>query len=347
VPSTDRHSGPAIRVLGATEIAGLVDLDDVVRTQDAAFRRLADGTGQLAARQLLDDETNGSTAFCYSARTAPGAGAVCKFGSVNPENGQSGIATVSATVLALDPHTGRLAALLDGEAVTTLRTPAASVVAARQLVRSGPIRLAVLGSGVQARAHATALCAGLTAGSAGSAGSAVESLTVWSPAAGRRSGAVSDLRSRLTADVAEGGSAETAVAEADLVVTATTSRTPVVRAEWLRPGATVLSLGSFAPDRHEYGPDVLDRADVIAVDDPDTALRQSGPLAAAVASGSLVPERVVGLGELLLGRRPGRTRDDQVVLYTSVGLGIQDAALAELLLARAHERGVGRLVSLA
>lgn len=328
--SIARPFADPVLTLGAEEIAALADLDSVIESQRHAFLSLDDGSAQAPSRLLLNGPDD-SVAFCYASRLTPDAGAVCKFGSVNPANAADGLPTISALVIALDPGTGQVAALLDGDAVTALRTPAASALAMTSLARADTSSLAVIGTGLQARAHVRALCAVLP----------ITEVTLTSPNPASVSAAVAELRAGLAAEVRAASSAPEAVTGAGLVVTATTSRTPVLRADWLAPGATVLSVGSFAPERREFGDDVLRRADVIVADDPETAWRQAGPFVHARKTGSIDTERVRGLGDILLRRHPGRTSPGQLVVYNSVGLGIQDAAVAWLLIDRARAAGSG------
>ncbi|MCW2944956.1 MAG: ornithine cyclodeaminase, partial [Actinoallomurus sp.] len=181
---------------------------------------IADGTAQAPSRLLLNGPED-SVAFCYASRLTPDTGAVCKFGSVNPTNAAEGLPTISALVIALDPGTGRVVAFLDGDAITGLRTPAASALAMKSLARADTTSLAVIGTGLQGRAHVRALCAVLP----------ITRVTLMSPDEASRSAALTELREDLPVEVRATGSAPEAVADADLVVTATTSPTPVLRAD--------------------------------------------------------------------------------------------------------------------
>ncbi|MCW2701934.1 MAG: ornithine cyclodeaminase [Blastococcus sp.] len=324
--------GPLARhvlMLGAEEIAALADLDSVMQSQAQAFISLAQGSAQAPPRLLLNGPDD-SVAFCYASRITAETGPVCKFGSVNPGNAAEGLPSVSALVIALDPRTGEVAALLDGDALTALRTPAASALAMKSLAGPNPRRLAVLGTGLQGQAHVKALCAVLP----------ITEVTLSSPEPASLSAALEVLSRELDIEVRPAVSAELAVREADLVVTATTSLTPVLSATWLAPGTTVLSVGSFAPERRELGEDVLQRADVIVVDDPDAAWQQAGPFVDARRNGAIATDRVAALGDVLLGRHPGRTDAEQIVLYNSVGLGIQDAAVSWMIIERARAAGL-------
>ena len=314
----------APRWYGQAEIEEALDPVELLESQRRAFVALEDGTGQLAERLLLPNPADGSTAFCYAARLSPSTGPVCKFGSVNPANSATGLPSVSATVLVLDPMTGRPVAVLDGEPLTTARTSAASVLAAGELARAGSDSLAVLGSGVQAAAHVRAMVPAL----------GLRRVLLWGRTPSRARALAEELTAELDVDVRVAPTPRAAVQAASVVVTATTSAEPVLEAGWLASGATVITVGSFAPDRCEVGPDVLRAADVVVADHPPIALAQSGALLRAADAEAMHAGDVQSLGAVLLGRASGRRSDEDVVVYVSVGLGIQDAAAAWLVVDR-------------
>jgi ornithine cyclodeaminase/alanine dehydrogenase-like protein (mu-crystallin family) len=227
---------------------------------------------------------------------------------------------VHAVVTVLDPVTGRLAAVMDGTTVTTLRTAAAGAVAVDALAGPDTADLAVLGSGTQALAHARAIARVRD----------LKSLRLWSPTPRHRARAAETLAAEgLPAEPAD--SAEAAVRGASLVAACTLSTAPVVRGQWLEPGCTVVSVGSFEPTRREVDAEVVRRArdhGAVVVDDPATAAEHAGPVVDALREGLLTPDDLISLGEVLTGRRTARTGPEDVVYYNSVGLGVQDAAAA-------------------
>jgi ornithine cyclodeaminase len=323
-------------LLGADDVAKVLDLDTALASQREAFSRLGHGEADQPPRLMLPVPQDGSLAFCYAARLAPGSGAVSKFGSLNPGNAASGLPTVSATVLVLDPDDGRLVAIIEGTTLTALRTSAASALAAAQLARPGASTAAVLGPGVQGRGHVRALAHAL----------ALEEVRLWGrdPQAADRAAAALNQevrpRVRAAATVAE------AVAGAEVVATCTGSHTPLVEAEQLTPGATVISIGSIAPDRSEVGLGVVAAAGTVVVDHPPAALDHAGPVIQALAAGLFRESDLVALGEVVTGRHPGRLAPDDLVFYNSLGLGVQDAAAAWAIVERAPTLGIGARVSL-
>jgi ornithine cyclodeaminase len=263
-------------LLGADDVARVFDLDTGLASQREAFNRLGRDEVDQPARLMLPVPRDGSLAFCYAARIAPGSGAVSKFGSVNPGNAAAGLPTVSATVLVLDPEDGRLVAIIEGTTLTALRTSAASALAASLLARPGAATAAVLSPGVQGRGHVRAFAHTLP----------LEEIRLWGrdPQAAERAAALDrEVRPRVlaAATVAE------AVAGADVVATCMGSHTPLVEAEQLAPGATVISIGLIAPDRSEVGLSVVTTAGTVAVDYPPAALEHAGPVIQALAAGRL------------------------------------------------------------
>jgi len=325
-----------ILLLSASDVEELLDPATAIASQLAAFRALGDGDARLAPRLLLEYGPDGSVAFCYAARSGGATGPVCKFGSVTPGNARRGLPTVSAVVVALDPATGQPVAVINGTSLTTLRTSAATAVAAQHLAAPTAAHLSVFGCGVQGAAHVRALAQVLP----------LARVLLWAPRTERRAAMAAALSAELGVDVAPAGSPEAAVRSADVVVTCTSSSEPVFAGEWLRPGSTVLSVGSFAPDRCETDQVLLRRAGTVVVDDVPTAAEQAGPIVQGLREGRLDRADLVPLGDVVSGRRPGRRRPEDVVYYNSVGIGVQDAAAAWAIVSAAKAKGYGRAATL-
>ncbi|UXY31099.1 ornithine cyclodeaminase family protein [Streptomyces sp. HUAS TT20] len=313
--------------LSGEQVVRLLDLDTAIASQRAAFTALGTGDADLPGKIMEPSRFDDSVVFACLARLSADTGPVAKFGSVNPGNATVGLPTVHAVVTALDPVTGRLAAVLDGTALTTLRTAAGSAVAVDALALPGGVEPAVLGSGTQALAHVRAIARVRE----------VTSVRLWSPTPAHRARAARTLAAELDVPVRAVDSAEEAVTGASLVAACTLSTTPVVRGEWLAPGCTVVSVGSFEPTRREVDTEVVRRAAAVVVDDPATAAEHAGPVVDALREGLLAPGDLVPLGEVLTGRRAARTSPDDIVYYNSVGLGIQDAAAAWAVIRAAKE----------
>ncbi len=233
-----------------------------------------------------------------------GAALGVKLVAFYPQN--QGVPTHHATILLFKPETGEPLASMDGRLITEVRTAAVSAVATKYLARPDASVLAIIGSGVQARSHLEALRLVRR----------FEDVRVWSPRHAE------DFARRFNG-VRAMASAEEAVRGADVVVTATTSKTPVLNGEWLSPGAHINAVGAPRPDWRELDDEVLRRARVY-VDSREAALEESGDV---IAAGHIFAE----LGEVVTGAKPAREAAEEITLFKSLGLAVEDVATASLI----------------
>ncbi|AOJ96520.1 ornithine cyclodeaminase [Burkholderia multivorans] len=234
-----------------------------------------------------------------------------------------------------DQQTMALSALIDGNRVTGLRTAATAAVAVNLLAPSRPLRVAVIGSGFEARGALDCLLAVRD----------VAQATVFSPTPASRTRFADSFRDVLEVAVAD--DAASAVRDADVVICATRSRdeTPVLRGAWLPVGATVVSLGSTLPEQREVDEETLRRAACIVADVADEVAHDTGDGLAAARVGVDLTSRLVPLSALAAGTVVPRHNADDIVVYKSVGSALQDVVIAEMLYARALETGTGTPLS--
>jgi thiomorpholine-carboxylate dehydrogenase len=221
------------------------------------------------------------------------------------------VPTHHAAILLFKPETGEPLVTIDGRLITEVRTAAVSAVATDRLARPDASVLAIIGSGVQASSHLEALKLVRN----------FREVRVWSP---RRAKAFAEEH-----DVLAAPSAEEAVRGADVVVTATTSSTPVLSGVWLGPGVHINAVGAPRPDWRELDDEVLRRARVY-VDSREAAMEESGDVIAA-------EEIFAEVGEVVSGVKPGRRSAEEVTLFKSLGLAVEDVATAELVYRKALE----------
>jgi ornithine cyclodeaminase/alanine dehydrogenase-like protein (mu-crystallin family) len=218
-----------------------------------------------------------------------------------------------------------LLALVDADHLGRLRTGAASAVAARRLARRGASSLGLIGTGWQAETQLACIRAALPE---------IERVVAYSRDRGR-------LEAFCERFGCEPGEYNRDAAEQDVVVTVTTSRDPVLRGEWLRPGALVCAVGANRMEARELDNAVLERASFVCCDSREQAELEAGDLAEPVARGVLDWLEVHELAEVVSGETPGRQDDDDVVLFKSLGIAAEDLAVAALAVERARERGLG------
>ncbi|MDD1705709.1 MAG: ornithine cyclodeaminase family protein [Methanoregulaceae archaeon] len=236
-----------------------------------------------------------------------------KIVNVHPGNPRIGFPTVMALTIILDPGTGIPVAILNATGLTDLRTGAAGAIAAKYLAPSHSVTMGMIGSGRQAAAQLDAIAAELE----------VTAIKVWSR---NEKNAVAFCRKYRDHDCTTAPPEK--VCDSDLLVTTTPSREPVVRSEWIHEGTHINAIGADAPGKQELDPAILQRARVF-VDDPVQAVH-SGEINVPVTKGLFSPDRIEGtLGEVVLGKKKRMDADD-ITVFDSTGLAIQDLAIAEI-----------------
>jgi ornithine cyclodeaminase len=311
-------------VLVRSQVEELLDLDELVEAVAAAQADLSAGLASMPPRiAALVPEQEGLLGVMPA--YLPSAGLACKLVSLFPQNRDRH--THQAAIMVFDPANGTPVALMDGTYITATRTAAASALATRLLAREDASVLAILGSGVQAQSHGRALAR-------------VRDFTEVRVAGRDRAKA-----ERLAAEL--GGRAvaswQEALDGADVVAAATHCVDPVVRRDWLSPGVHVNSVG-LNPNGREVDEATVAEA-LLVVESCASAL--APPPAGAPELAGVPPERVhAELGELVRGDKPGRTGSDQITLYKSVGVAVQDVAAAALVLEAARVRRIGTTIDL-
>jgi ornithine cyclodeaminase len=300
-----------MKVISADRLRGAIAPIDLVEPMRDAFIAVSAGRVQTTFGLLdLDDGD-----VHVKASSAPGdPHYVVKVASWVPSNAARGRPAAAGAILVCSAGTGAPEALLvDEHHLTDSRTAAAGALASHTLAARDARTVAVLGTGVQARLQVTTLAALRP----------LERVTVW----GRRREAAEALARYLDAAVA--GSAREAVESADIVITATASREPIVEADWLRPGQHVTALGADDDRKRELAAACFGRADRVVVDS-----RAQTCATAELAAGPVGADAVAELGEVLAGRAPGRTRDDEITIAKLTGVAAQDLAAARVALER-------------
>jgi alanine dehydrogenase len=252
-----------------------------------------------------------------------------------PGNDAIGQPTHLATILILDPRTGALEAVMDGRLITEMRTAAVSAVSVDLLARQGPVTLAILGSGVQARSHLEAI----------KHVRPLAHVRVWSRRHEHALTFVRDMHTTVKCAISAVPTVHDAIKGAHVVVTATSATDPIVTAADLEPGMHLAVVGSSSARMRELDADAVARCRTW-VDSRDAALVEAGDLVLAQKEGRIGAGFVVGeLGDVVNGTS-GRGAPDEITMFKSLGLGVEDIATGHLVVQRARERRIGRDISL-
>ena len=321
--------GGFVLVMSRVEVEARLDLDVLIDALATAHAEFSAGQVSMPTRiaaQVAERDAILAAMPAY----LPSAGALTtKLVSLFPTNAGSALPTHQAVIVAFDPETGEPRALLDGTAITAIRTGAGSALSVRLLAREDSSILALLGSGVQARSHARAF-------------SRVRRLRAIRVAARDRQRAeelAAELAVELAVDARAVSDYEEAVRGADLVAATTHSPEPVVQREWLKPGAHITSVGVNPHGRELAGEVVRDALVVVEARAAALAAFPAGsndllwPIRDGLIGGGHIHAE---LGELVAGTKPGRTNREQLTLYKSVGIAVQDAAAAAVVLRNIH-----------
>jgi alanine dehydrogenase len=318
--------------LSASDVERLLDLDELVEAVGAALGALSTRAAAMPARIGVRGDGDGYLAV-MPAYVPDLEALTTKLVTLFPANAGSTLPTHQAVIVAFDPSTGEPTALMDGTVITAARTAAASALATRSLSRPDGAVLAVLGTGVQARSHLRALPRVRS----------FHEIRVAGRDRGKAEALAAAAADEDTTPVVAASSYGDAVEGADVVCACTHSPRPVVERSWLSPGAHVNAVG-LNPGGAEVD-DATVRGAVVVVESRDSALQPfpagAGELATAVERGWLDPAQVLELGELVTGRREAPS-GDALTLYRSVGVAVEDAAAASLVLAAARREGAGR-----
>jgi alanine dehydrogenase len=327
-----------MRILSGSDVAAAVPMADAIDAVAAAFAQLSSGEAEVPLRAHLHSPQVDGVTLLMPARTGGAAAALgVKVVSVFPHNRRRAEPTVFALVNLFDAETGRPLAVLDGTFLTALRTGAASGAATRLLARPDARTLVLFGAGGQEWPQTHAVLAVRP----------IDSIWIVNRSRDRAALLAGRLRAEgYRGDVRIAVEPQQALAEADIVCTATSSPTPLFSADAVRPGTHINAVGAFTPQMAELPLELMPQARIV-VDQRAAAWAESGELVQALAAGLLTADQeVTELGELVLGRAAGRTVTEQITVFKSVGNAVQDLAVAALAYRRAQELGLGVEVSL-
>ena len=317
-----------IRILNGDEVRKALPMTAAIEQVRLAYRQFSAGKATMPLRTRLNTDKGVTLlmpAFLHQSRDL-----AVKVVSVYGDNPNLGLPTVSATVLVLDPDTGMPRAFMDGDSLTALRTGAAGGVAADLLARTDARTVALFGAGVQGRAQLEAV---LTVRN-------IARVMVYDPVGAAAEKFAEEVQRWPDAPgIHIADTPRAAVRDADIILTASTSKTPLFDDADLKPGVHITGVGSFTPEMQEIPAATVHRARVV-VDSREACRAEAGDI---IQSGAEIHAEV---GEILNGDSPGRTEADQITFFKSVGLAVQDAVTASAVLAAAEQADSGIRIDL-
>jgi ornithine cyclodeaminase len=323
-------------ILTAADVRAALPMAAAIETQKQAYAALANGQATLPLRTPVEVPAQNAVALFMPARVATELGA--KIVSVFPHNTQKNLPMIHGVVIMVDAETGQPAALMDATYLTALRTGAAAGAATDLLARPDSNTAAIFGAGAQARTQLEAVC---TARS-------ITRAWIYDPRPGAAENLIAELAGRnpIPANLRVAASPAEALAEADIICTATTATTPVFDGRAVRPGAHVNAIGAYTPTMQEIDPELIKRA-LVVIDSHESALAEAGDFIIPLRAGLFTRDHIhAELGEVITGRKPGRANPEQITFFKSCGIAVQDVVAGAAALRRARELGLGVEIAL-
>jgi len=321
--------------LAEEEVRSLLTMDDAIAAVQRAFLDHGIGRTQMPPKSYLYFSRHNGDLRTMPAYLEGQDLAGVKIVNVHPDNPQIGLPSVMALLILNSPQTGEPLAVMGATYITSMRTGAAGAIAARHLARRDSHVVGMIGAGAQARTQLQGLSRNFQ----------VEQVIVFDSFADRARAFKEDVLGFLKCDcIAVAGPKE--ACQCDILVTTTPSRRPVVKDEWVRPGTHINAIGADAPGKQELESTLLKRARIV-VDDIVQAVH-SGEVNVPISEGVLLEEDIhAHIGEILAGKKTGRTSNEEITIFDSTGLGIQDVATGHAVYEKALKCGVGKRMKMA
>lgn len=321
-----------IRVLSGHDVTDLLSVPACIELMRETMFQLGNGRAVQPLRTVMS--VQGSSGLVSMMPAQVGSTLGFKSVTVFPDNRGTSFSTHQAVIGLIDSQTGSVLALVDGTSITELRTAAVSTVATQEMARDDASKLLVVGTGAQGRAHVTALDAGLD----------LDEIRLWNRDVARSRRVAEELAAMVSTPISVVSTVEDGAKNADIIVTATSSGEPVLSRDWVYPGTHINAVGACVPTARELDTQtVLDSR--LIVDSVESAINEAGEIAIPLQAGDIDSEHISGeLGSVLVGQTVGRADSDEITIFKSLGLGIQDIAAADFVFRAALSRDKGTVI---
>src|SRR5688572_19154148 len=322
-------------LLSAEDVRKALPMNEAIEAMKNAYASLSNRTAVVPLRTRLPIPGSDALSLFMPAfvNSQEGDALAVKVVSLFPTNPARGLAYIQAAVLVIDPKTGRAIALLEGSSLTAIRTGAAGGAAIDLLARKDSKTVAIFGAGAQARTQLEAACTARQ----------METVFIFARNVEKAQAFAVEMKSKglVTQDIRVAQSPKEAIEQADIICTATTSSTPVFDDVDIRPGTHISAVGSYTPDMQEVPAETLQRAKIF-VDSRSASLEEAGDLIQPIQAGLFDETHICGeLGEVVIGKIPGRQSEEEITYFKSVGIAVQDAMAAQVALNNARKMNLG------
>ena len=325
-----------MRILARQDIEKLITMREAIAAMEEVFAALTEKEAQVPERTVLTLDRSDNSVLFMAGYLKKTGGVGLKVVSVFPTNAAKGIPIISAQIMMCDPANGEVNAILEGGYITALRTAATTAVATKYLARGDACNLGVFGAGVQAKSQIEAHREIRN----------LSRIIIYDIDTTKAEALAQhfQLLGGQSCKCSAAGSPEELVTLSDIIITATTSQTPVFKGDSLLKGTHLNAIGSYKPHVREVD-DATIRRSRIFVDSYEHASREAGDLIIPLKTGVIGEHQILGeLGELVLGRKKGRQTIDEITFFKSVGLAVQDIAIAQRILEKAVHGNIGLVV---
>lgn len=326
-----------VLILDRKAVESLVDMREAIKAIEKVFLEFHEGKAVSPKRLIINVAKHKGLMYYMPSYLSESESLAIKIVAQYDENLKYGLPTILASILLSDPQNGKPLAMMEGAYLTALRTGAASGVATKYLARRDSKVVGVIGTGVQARTQIWAMTEVLRN---------IAKVKAYDVSPGRVEGFAKDISQKLGLDVETVETSKQCVENSDLLVVASTSRVPVLDGNWLTKGTHVNSIGVSGPEGRELDDTTIKKAKIV-VDTKEGALAETGDLIVPIKRGIISQENIYAeLHEIVGGKKPGRTSDDEVTCWKAVGIAIEDAAVAKLVYDKAKKEGIGKEVEI-
>ncbi|MFN8387828.1 MAG: hypothetical protein U0V48_13020 [Anaerolineales bacterium] len=322
-------------ILNATEVRQALPMNDAIAAMKDAYAALSNGTAVAPLRTRLPIPSRDAVSLfmpAYMKKESTEALAV-KVVSLYPSNPPRGLAYIQAAVLVFDVETGRAIALLEGSALTAIRTGAGSGVSIDLLARKDSKVVAIFGAGPQGKTQLEAACSARK----------IETAFIYNPTTSKAESFAKEMagRGNIPQDIRVAKTPQEAIQNADIICTATGSTQPVFEDKDVKAGTHISAIGAYTPEMQELPIETIARSRIV-VDSRATVMEEAGDIVKAMKAGLINEANIhAELGEIVLGLKSGRQSDDEITFFKSVGNAVQDAVAAQVALKNAHAMNLG------